>query len=147
MHAHNAVHDGQAEPGAGRAGACAFSATKRLLQSLGLRGVNASAVVGHRYPDRMGLLCLLALGTAARAQAPNTDRMEKAQKARAELQKRFDAADTNKDGKLSREEAQAKMPRVYKSFDTIDTSHTGTISLADIEAFLMSKKGSRKSAS
>ena len=91
----------------------------------------------------LGLMVLPVLGTAAHAQAPNTARLEKA---RTELQKRFEAADTNKDGKLTREEAQAKMPKVYKNFDAIDVSHTATISLADIETFVVSKKGSRKPA-
>ena len=91
----------------------------------------------------LSIIGLLALGAAAHAQAPNAARMEKA---RTELQKRFDAADTNKDGKLTREEAQAKMPKVYKNFDAIDASHAGAISLADIEAFVVSKKGSRKPA-
>lgn len=89
------------------------------------------------------VISLLALGAAAHAQAPKADRMEKA---RTELQKRFEAADTNKDGKLTREEAQAKMPKVYKNFDAIDAGHAGAISLADIEAFVVSKKGARKPA-
>lgn len=89
------------------------------------------------------LLCTLALTATAHAQAPNAARLEKA---RGELQKRFEAADANKDGKLTREEAQAKMPHIYKNFDMIDTGHTGAISLADIETFLVSKKGSRKPA-
>lgn len=91
----------------------------------------------------ISIMGLLALGAAAHAQAPNGSRMEKA---RTELQKRFDAADTNKDGKLTREEAQAKMPKVYKNFDAIDASHAGAISLADIEAFVVSKKGARRPA-
>lgn len=91
----------------------------------------------------LSIMGLLALGNAAQAQSPNTARLEKA---RTELQKRFDAADTNKDGKLTREEAQAKMPKVYKNFDAIDAGHTGAISLADIETFVASKKGSRKPA-
>lgn len=91
----------------------------------------------------LSIMGLLALGAAAHAQAPKADRMEKA---RTELQKRFESADTNKDGKLTREEAQAKMPKVYKNFDTIDAGHTGAISLADIEAFVVSKKGARKPA-
>ena len=91
----------------------------------------------------LSIIGLLAWGTAAHAQAPNAGRLEKA---RSELQKRFDAADTNKDGKLTRQEAQAKMPKVYKNFDAIDASHAGSISLADIETFVASKKGSRKPA-
>ncbi|CAN7264578.1 hypothetical protein [Polaromonas sp. LjRoot131] len=91
----------------------------------------------------LSIIGLLALGAAAHAQAPKAGRMEKA---RTELQNRFEAADTNKDGKLTREEAQAKMPKVYKNFDAIDAGHTGAISLADIEAFVVSKKGARKPA-
>jgi len=91
----------------------------------------------------VSIIGLLVMGTAAHAQAPNAARLEKA---RGELHKRFEAADTNKDGKLTREEAQAKMPMVYKNFDAIDTGHAGTISLADIEVFLATRKGSRKSA-
>ena len=91
----------------------------------------------------LSIMSLLALGTLAHAQSPNAGRLEKA---RTELQKRFEVADANKDGKLTREEAQAKMPRIYQNFDAIDTSHSGAITLADIETFLMSKKGSRKPA-
>jgi EF hand len=96
------------------------------------------------------MVCLLVLaGGSAHAQAaptartPNPERMEKA---RNELQKRFEAADTNKDGKLSAQEARAGMPMVSKNFDTIDTAHTGTISLSDIETFIVSRKGSHKAA-
>lgn len=103
-----------------------------MTPSFNLRALSIVSLVGF-----------LVLGTAAHAQAPNAARLEKA---RTELQKRFEAADTNKDGKLTREEAQAKMPKVYKNFDAIDASHAGTISLADIETFVASKKGSRKPA-
>ncbi len=86
------------------------------------------------------ILVALVLATTAQAQAANPARLEKA---RSELQKRFEAADANKDGKLTREEAQARMPRIYKNYDAIDASGSGAISLADIEAFFVSKKGSR----
>lgn len=91
----------------------------------------------------MALALALALAAAAHAQAPDTARM---QKARNELQKRFAAADLNKDGKLTREEAQAKMPMIYKNFDAIDTSRCGAVTPGDIGAFMASKKGARKSA-
>lgn len=90
------------------------------------------------------LLCTLTLAAAVHAQAPGAPNAARLDKARTELQKRFDAADANRDGKLTREEAQAKMPRIYKNFDAIDTAHAGAISLSDIETFLVSKKGSRK---
>ncbi|OOG39766.1 hypothetical protein [Polaromonas sp. A23] len=89
------------------------------------------------------LIGILALATAAQAQAPDAARMEKA---RNELKKRFAAADINKDGKLTREEAQAKMPMVYKNFDAIDASHSGVVTPGDIGAYMTSKKSARKPA-
>lgn len=64
-------------------------------------------------------------------------------KMRAELQKRFTAADTNADGKLSRNEAKAGMPRVYGNFDAIDVEKTGAVSLEQIAAF-SAKRGGRR---
>lgn len=80
------------------------------------------------------LTCLiLALqGSTANAQTADTAR---ADKARAQLQKRFTAADTNADGLLSREEAQAGMRRVHEQFDRIDTGKTGAVTLDQIAAF------------
>lgn len=76
---------------------------------------------------------LLALaGSPIHAQTADTARAEKA---RAQLQKRFTKADTNADGQLSREEAKTGMPRVYKQFDRIDTANTGSITMDQIAGF------------
>lgn len=64
-------------------------------------------------------------------------------KMRADLQKRFTAADTNADGRLSRDEAKRGMPRIYRNFDAIDTETTGSVSLEQIAAFA-EKQGSRR---
>jgi Ca2+-binding EF-hand superfamily protein len=74
------------------------------------------------------------------AQGANSARQEKM---RADLQKRFTAADTNADGRLSRSEAKSGMPRVYRSFDAIDTEKTGSISLEQIAAYAEKQGGSR----
>jgi len=88
------------------------------------------------------LACALALGSvAAMAQAADGER---AQKAGAELQKRFAAADANGDGKLTKEEAKGKMPMVYKHFDEIDTAHSGAVTMADIAAYARAHRGERK---
>ena len=47
---------------------------------------------------------------------------------------RFKAADTNHDGKLTREEAQAGMPEVYKRFDKIDTRKRGYVTERQVGA-------------
>lgn len=75
---------------------------------------------------------LLAAPGFLHAQSADTARAEKA---RAQLKKRFDAADGNADGQLSREEAKAGMPRVYKQFDRIDVEKTGSITMDQIAAF------------
>lgn len=52
-----------------------------------------------------------------------------------QLQSRFEAADTNHDGKLTRAEAQAGMPRVARNFDQIDAGHKGYVTLDDIAQY------------
>ena len=88
-------------------------------------------------------LAFLVLAASAVAQAADAGR---AQKMADELQKRFMAADTNGDGKLTQDEAKGKMPFVYKHFDEIDTAHAGTITLADIAAFAQAQRAARTKA-
>jgi len=59
------------------------------------------------------------------------------------LERRFKKADTNGDGKLSKEEAQAGMPRLAKNFDAIDTNQDGFITPDEIKA-AMAKRGAAK---
>ncbi|SDP33285.1 EF hand [Ralstonia sp. 25mfcol4.1] len=47
---------------------------------------------------------------------------------------RFKAADTDHDGKLTREEARAGMPEVYKRFDKIDTRKHGYVTERQVGA-------------
>ena len=79
---------------------------------------------------------LAALGACA--QGGRAARMQE------ETQKRFTAADANKDGQLTREEARGGMPRVYSHFDAIDTARTGSISLAQVQAYARSQAGQRR---
>ena len=51
------------------------------------------------------------------------------------IAQRFQAADTNHDGKLTLEEAQAGMPRVAKVFSQIDVENKGYVTLQEIQAF------------
>lgn len=63
----------------------------------------------------------------------------RAEQARAKFEQRFNAADTDHDGTLSREEAKAGMPNVYKHFDEIDTAKRGVVSKEEIGAYLEKK--------
>ncbi|MDB5814543.1 MAG: hypothetical protein JWN23_1660 [Rhodocyclales bacterium] len=51
-----------------------------------------------------------------------------------EMMDRLKAADTNKDGMISREEAEKSLPMLAKHFDEIDTNKDGKISPDELKA-------------
>ena len=70
-----------------------------------------------------------ASGAALRAQA-----MQK-------LKQRFDAADLDASGSLTREEARkAGLGFVVKNFDRIDASHRGAVSFDDLKIYLQQRR-------
>ena len=55
----------------------------------------------------------------------------------ATLDRNFDAADTNHDGLLSKDEAKAgHVPFIVRNFDSIDTQHRGQVSKDDVHEFI-----------
>ena len=53
------------------------------------------------------------------------------------LDTNFDAADTNHDGLLSKQEAEAgHVPFIVKNFDAIDTAKRGLVSKEEVHAFI-----------
>ncbi|NYE62954.1 hypothetical protein FHW58_004176 [Duganella sp. 1224] len=57
------------------------------------------------------------------------------------LKKRFEAADVDGSGTLSREEArQAGLTVVDKNFDHIDTAQRGAVSFDDLKTFLIQRR-------
>jgi Ca2+-binding EF-hand superfamily protein len=57
------------------------------------------------------------------------------------MAERFNAADTNHDGKLSLDEAKAGMKMVAHNFDQIDTGHTGSVTLEQVTAYAKAHMG------
>ena len=51
-----------------------------------------------------------------------------------EIVERFTKCDSNKDGKLTKEEAKGCMPRIYSNFSYIDSSNKGYVTVAEIQA-------------
>ena len=95
--------------------------------------------------NKFHILCAALLaGASLVANAQDADAPQRGQRM-AELQKRFAAADTNGDGRLTKEEAR-KMPMVAKHFDEIDTGHNGSVSMADITAYLRARRRAQKEA-
>jgi Ca2+-binding EF-hand superfamily protein len=81
------------------------------------------------------VLATLAIATPVFAQdAAPAQKSDQLKKLNAALEERFNAADANHDGKLTREEAQ-KMPRVASNFDAIDTDKRGYLTLDQIRQF------------
>jgi len=72
--------------------------------------------------------------------APSPERVARM---KAQFDKRFADADTDHDGKLSRQEAQ-KMPRVARHFDEIDTGKTGFVTKEQVQAKVMEMAGERQ---
>lgn len=56
---------------------------------------------------------------------------------------RFQAADTDHDGLLSRDEAAAGLPRVARHFDEIDLTGSGRVSFGQIEAHVLRRSAWR----
>jgi hypothetical protein len=68
--------------------------------------------------------------------APPQDTAERAAQFKAQIEKRFDAADANRDGKLTRDEAK-KMPRIAQRFDEIDTAHAGYVTKEQVQSKML----------
>jgi hypothetical protein len=87
-----------------------------------------------RNAIRVILATALAVGaaTAANAMPAAAGHVEEALTV---MHQRFEAADTNHDGRISREDARSRMPFVYRNFDAIDTEHKGYLTMAQIEAY------------
>lgn len=51
-----------------------------------------------------------------------------------EVEARFNAADSDGDGRLTREEAKAGMPRIAKRFDQLDTEKLDYLTLEQVQA-------------
>jgi len=60
------------------------------------------------------------------------------------MTERFNAADTNHDGKLSLDEAKAGMPMAARHFDEIDSGHAGAITLEQMNAYAQAHMGQRQ---
>lgn len=80
------------------------------------------------------ILGLLLASVSFAVFADDTVTDERRAKMRAKLIEKFNAADTNHDGKLTLEEAKAGLPRIAQNFSKIDTAGRGYITVDDIRA-------------
>ena len=64
---------------------------------------------------------------------------------KARIQERFRKADTNGDGRISREEAQRSMPELARDFDRIDANKDGMVTMEELETARKARLDARKS--
>lgn len=102
----------------------------------------------------MKKIVLIAMSSTAMlvsmASHAQQSRAERAQEMKDKLVERFNAADTDHDGRLTKLEADGKMPRVAKNFDAIDVQKRGYVTIDQIEAYTiqqLKKRRGRKSNS
>jgi Ca2+-binding EF-hand superfamily protein len=74
--------------------------------------------------------------TACAAAAARIDRAD-------QMKERFDAADTDHDGYISRDEAGKGLPRIAAHFDDADANRDGKLSKDEIADYLRSQRKSR----
>ena len=102
-----------------------------------------------RVARKLILLSAASFALGAQAQAPSATRpqlpskellaagQEVTPRDLAAAQAAFTRADTNKDGKLSREEVAAGLPALSPKFDELDKNHDGYLSFEEFAAGFM----------
>jgi EF hand len=81
-------------------------------------------------PALIAALCAFQVVTVAAQSAMPSAAVEPSATHRAAIEAAFTRADTNADGKLSRDEA-ARMPAIAAMFDELDTNKDGFLSLEE----------------
>jgi Ca2+-binding EF-hand superfamily protein len=84
------------------------------------------------------MLCFA--GANAQTTTLSGDQTKKVEK----FNEKFDAADINHDGFLTRDEAAKSLPHIAKHFDAIDIDHDGKLSRQEIAQFLASKRKAKE---
>jgi Ca2+-binding EF-hand superfamily protein len=93
----------------------------------------------HRFTTGAAALLLMVPLLAIAQDASKADMAQK-------MSARFDEADADHDGKLTKAEA-AKLPRISKNFDAIDKDGHGTITKADIASWYKTQQAAKKGSS
>ena len=88
------------------------------------------------------VLLVTALGGCAAARAG--DRGGRREAAIEKLHEKFQSADADHDGFLSRDEVAKGMPRLAAHFDDADTDRDGKLSQAEVGAYVAKMRAERK---
>jgi hypothetical protein len=89
-----------------------------------------------RFTSARILSAALIATVALPAMAQRQPSPEQIEQLKTQMVERFGKADTDRDGKLTRDEAKDKMPRLYQRFAEVDTDGDGYVNQADIAAYV-----------
>jgi Ca2+-binding EF-hand superfamily protein len=96
---------------------------------------------------KLPALCLLLVSGAAAATessvAQGADPQQRQQRAE-QWKARWDQADANHDGMLSRDEAQQAMPKLARRFDQLDANGNGQLTSEELRAAFQAGKERRQ---
>lgn len=98
-----------------------------------------------RYLITLTMSACCMLSSAAMAQYGGGDRSGRGQQAMQELNARFEAADTDHNGKIGKKEAKAGMPRLSEHFDQVDMDHDGYVTKGEMVGTMVDMKEQRES--
>ncbi|MGL4573472.1 MAG: hypothetical protein ACRCV9_01645 [Burkholderiaceae bacterium] len=90
---------------------------------------------------KYGAFYALFLSASAAFAQPTPEQM---QQINAQLEGRFTAADTNKDGCVTKEEAKGKMPRLYSNFERADKDKKGCVTMDGLKTSMQEEAAARK---
>lgn len=108
------------------------------------QAAGTAACLGYFFRRKVVCSLLMMFGAVGcLASLPIQAQQSRVEQWLAKLPQRFALADTDKDGRLTREEARQGMPGIYKRFDQIDTAGRGWVTMEDIRR-AVAEQGQRR---
>ncbi len=90
----------------------------------------------------LALCAATSVTTSVFAQNPQTS--ARAEQLKAQMIERFQQADANKDGRLTKAETNGTMPRLYANFEEVDGNGDGYVTQQDLINYMQNIAGQRR---
>ncbi len=98
----------------------------------------------RRTTRLLALATCLAASVSTSAFAQNPQKSARAEQLKAQMIERFQQADSNKDGRITKTEANGKMPRLHANFEKVDSDGDGYVTQQDIVSYITTIAGQRR---
>ena len=97
----------------------------------------------RKYADAFAFAAFVLTAVTASLTACAANGGSRADRIAAKMNERFDSADADRDGSISRDEAGKGMPRIAQHFDDVDANHDGKLSRDEIAAYIRAMRDAR----